>query len=145
MAGADGLVDRKAPGRQRRLSQDQLDQLARRLESGPELAQYGVVRWRLVDLWALVERRFGVRYQERGMGKLVRALGFSPVSARPQHPRSDPEAQAEFQKKLAERIAAAVGDKAGDKRLEIWFQDESRIGQKGELTRPSGAPTRPLR
>ncbi len=68
------------------------------LESGPDLAQDGVVRWRLVDLCALVERRFGVRYQERGMGKLVRALGFSRISARPQHPRSDPEAQAEFKK-----------------------------------------------
>lgn len=54
-----------------------------------------MVRWRLVDLCALVERRFGVRYQERGMGRLVAALGFTPISARPQHPKSAPEAQAE--------------------------------------------------
>lgn len=98
VAGADGLVDRKAPGRQRRLDPEQQRELARCLENGPELAQDGVVRWRLIDLCALVERRFGVRYQERGMGKLVRALGFSRVSARPQHPRSDTEAQAEFKK-----------------------------------------------
>lgn len=98
LAGADGLVDRKAPGRQRRLTQDQLDALARCLESGPELARDGVVRWRLADLCALVEARFGVRYQERGMGKLVRALGFSRISARAQHPKSDPQAQAEFKK-----------------------------------------------
>ena len=97
-AGADGLVDRKAPGRQRRLSQDQLDELALCLERGPAIERDAVVRWRLTDLCALVERRFGVRYQERGMGKLVRALGFSRVSARPQHPRSDPEAQAKFKK-----------------------------------------------
>ena len=97
-AGAAGLVDRKAPGRQRRLSALQQQELARCLESGPELARDGVARWRLVDLCALVERRFGVRYQERGMGKLVRALGFSRISARPQHPKSDPEAQAEFKK-----------------------------------------------
>jgi transposase len=97
-AGADGLVDRKAPGRQRRLSQDQLDELALCLERGPAIERDGVVRWRLADLCALVERRFGVCYQERGMGKLVRAPGFSRVSARPQHPRSDPEAQAEFKK-----------------------------------------------
>lgn len=97
-AGPDGLVDRKAPGRQRRLEPEQQRELARCLENGPELTQDGVARWRLVDLCALVERRFGVRYQERGMGKLVRALGFSRVSARPQHPRSDPAAQAEFKK-----------------------------------------------
>ena len=99
-AGPDGLVDRKAPGRQRRLEPEQQRELARCLENGPELTQDGVARWRLVDLCALVERRFGVRYQERGMGKLVRALGFSRVSARPQHPRSDPAAQVEFKKNL---------------------------------------------
>jgi transposase len=99
-AGPSGLVDRKPPGRQRRLAPEQQRELARCLENGPELAQDGVARWRLADLCALVERRFGVRYQERGMGKLVRALGFSRVSARPQHPKSDPETQAEFKKNL---------------------------------------------
>ena len=112
-AGAEGLVARKAPGRQRQLSLEQQQELAHRLESGPETTQDGVVRWRLVDLCALsaaltsrrgigrrpmVERRFGIRYQERGMGKLVRALGFSRISARPQHPKSDPATQAEFKK-----------------------------------------------
>jgi transposase len=97
-AGPAGLFDRKAPGRRRQLSPEQQQELAHCLERGPELAQDGVVRWRLADLCALVERRFGVRYQERGMGKLVRALGFSRISARPQHPRSDPAAQAEFKK-----------------------------------------------
>jgi transposase len=92
-AGPDGLVDRKAPGRQRRLAPEQQQELARCLETGPDLAQDGVVRWRLVDLCALVERRFDVRYQERGLGKLVAALGFARISARPKHPRSAPKAQ----------------------------------------------------
>ena len=54
-AGPSGLVDRKAPGRQRRLDPEQKRELARCLENGPELAQDGVVRWRLIDLCALVE------------------------------------------------------------------------------------------
>ena len=99
-AGAEGLVDLKAPGRQRRLSLEQQQELAHSLESGPQLTRDGVVRWRLADLCVLVERRFGIRYQERGMGKLVRALGFSRVSARPRHPKSDPERQAQFKKNL---------------------------------------------
>jgi transposase len=52
-AGPMGLVDRKAPGRQRLLGPRQQQELARCLESGPELAQDGVVRWRLADLCAL--------------------------------------------------------------------------------------------
>ena len=52
--------------------------------------------------------------------------------------RSTPSPTLRFRpssKKLAERIAGAVGDKAAGRPLELWFQDESRIGQKGELTR----------
>jgi transposase len=135
-AGPSGLVDRKAPGRQRRLDPEQQRELARCLENGPELAQDGVARWRLVDLCALVERRFGVRYRERGMGKLARALGFSRISAR-RSTRSPTPSSKPSSKKLAARIAAAVGDQAQGRRLELWFQDESRIGQKGEPTRPS--------
>jgi transposase len=45
---------------------------------------------------------------------------------------------------LPELIAAVVGEKGRGKRLEIWFQDEARIGQKGELTRQWAARgTRP--
>ena len=97
-AGPAGLSSRKAPGRSARLTQPQLNELVGCLGVAPTVERDGVVRWRLVDLCALVERRFGVRYQERGMGKLVPALGFSRISARPQHPRSAPEAQAEFKK-----------------------------------------------
>ena len=97
-AGPDGWSTARRRAGSGGWTRSSSDELARCLENGPELAQDGVARWRLVDLCALVERRFGVRYQERGMGKLVRALGFSRVSARPQHPRSDPEAQAEFKK-----------------------------------------------
>ena len=32
-------------------------------------------------------------------------------------------------------MSRALPDHAGDKPLEIWFQDEARIGQKGTLTR----------
>ena len=32
-------------------------------------------------------------------------------------------------------MKAALPDEAQDKPLEIWFQDEARIGQKGTLTR----------
>ena len=39
-----------------------------------------------------------VSYQERGMGKILRSLGFSRISARPVHPQADPERQAEFKK-----------------------------------------------
>ena len=96
--GPGALCDRKAPGRSRRLDTAQLAELKARVEAGPEPTQDGLVRWRLADLCSWAEARFQVSYQERGMGKILRSLGFSRISARPVHPQADPERQAEFKK-----------------------------------------------
>ena len=76
----------------------QQQELAAIIDAGPDLAEHGVVRFRLCDLCALVEERFGVIYEERGLSKLIRRLGVRKISARPQHPKSDPDLQAEYKK-----------------------------------------------
>ena len=48
-----------------------------------------MVRWRRVDLQKLIAERFGVVYQERTIGKVLKDLGFSHISARPRHPMQD--------------------------------------------------------
>ncbi len=105
------------------------------IEAGPDLAEHGVVRFRLRDLCALVEERFGVTYGEQGLSKLIKNLGFHRISARPQHPKSEPEIQAEYKKKFHELVGDAVGDRAAECPIEIWFADKARVGQKGQLTR----------
>jgi len=42
--------------------------------------------------------RFGVDYHERSVGKLLAALGFSHISARPRHVGQDAEVMAAFKK-----------------------------------------------
>src|SRR5215211_7975094 len=73
-------------------------QLAEVVETGPERAVHGVVRWRRVDLQQIVAERFGVAYHERTIGKILKQLGFSHVSARPRHPAKDEETGAAFKK-----------------------------------------------
>ena len=60
--------------------------LTRLVETGPDRAVDSVVRWRRVDLQRLIGERFGVAYHERTVGKILKALGFAHVSARPRHP-----------------------------------------------------------
>jgi transposase len=96
--GPQGLKDDLARDKPRRLTAAQQAELAAIVETGPEHAVDGVVRWRRIDLKALVAERFGVEYHERTIGKLLKALGFSHVSARPRHPKQDGEVIAAFKK-----------------------------------------------
>jgi hypothetical protein len=53
---------------------------------------------------------------------------------RPRHPQSDAKAQADI-KNFTDLVRAAPPETAQDKPLEIWFQDDARVGQQGTLTR----------
>ena len=96
--GLAGLHDRPRPGRKPRLTPEQEAELATAVERGPDPDRDGVVRWRRVDLQALIEARFAVRLHERSVGKVPRRLGFARLSVRPEHPKADEAAREAFKK-----------------------------------------------
>jgi transposase len=96
--GLAGLENRKGRGRPSRLTTEQKAELAALVESGPDTEQDGVVRWRCADLKRRIEEMFGVKLHERTVGKQLKALGYVRLSVRPQHPKSDPQAQEAFKK-----------------------------------------------
>lgn len=87
--GTDGLQDIRGKGHAPRLSPDQIAAFATIVETGPDRTIDGVVRWRRIDLKRVIEERFGVVYHERTIGKLLKQIGFSHISARPHHPAQD--------------------------------------------------------
>lgn len=97
-AGVDGLRDRPRSGRRRRLNAEQLAELARLVEEGPDVAVHGVVRWRCIDLQAEIKARFAVELSERHIGRLLGQLKFTRLSVRPRHPQADEAAQQAFKK-----------------------------------------------
>lgn len=88
-----------------------------------------------------MRQRYGVALAENSVGRLLKELGFAPVSARTRRPRQDPEAN-EIRKKPIRPEKAA----------ELWFADETRIAQKnspvyqwiprGTRPTPAGRSTR---
>lgn len=102
--GPAGLKSRKAPGAARKLTPAQRAELAKIVEAGPDLRRDSVVRWRRIDLQALIERRFGVTYHERSVSRLLHELGFSHMSARPRHPQQDGERLEAYKKRLSPRF-----------------------------------------
>ena len=97
-AGPDGLFDNWTDGPTPRLSPEQLDELAKIVEKGPDRTVDGVVRWRRIDLKRVIAERFGVDYHARYVGKLLKKLGFSHISARPRHPAQDERIVEAFKK-----------------------------------------------
>jgi transposase len=80
------------------LTAEQQSDLAKLVETGPDRVVHGVLRWRRIDLQRVIRERFGVAYHERTVGKILRALGFSHISARPRHPAQDEGTIAAFKK-----------------------------------------------
>ena len=104
--GVDGLIDAKSPGRPPKLSVAQQEELRRLVEAGPDPDRDGVVRWRCVDLQRVLSERFEVDLSQVSLGRTLKRLGFSRISARPLHPAQDPEAIATFKKNFPGRRRA---------------------------------------
>ena len=95
--GPDGLSDQpRRHGPKPRLSAEQQAAVEEWVEQGADLERDGVVRWRRIDLQRRIQQTFDVSLHERTVGKLLRKLSFRRLSVRPQHPQSDPAAQASF-------------------------------------------------
>src|SRR4051794_12690217 len=91
--GVEGLRDRPRPGRPCALDEGPQAALKAMVLRGPDLARDGCVAWRARDLCTLAEERFGVRYGESGMLRLLKGLDLSWQKTRPIHPEADPRAQ----------------------------------------------------
>ena len=140
--GPDGLFNTAPPGRAAWLSDAQMAEFDSIVAAGPDPERDGVVRWRRCDLAALIEQRFGVVYAARSISALLARLGYVRISARPRHPGQDAEAIEAFKKNFPDRLSALVDERDAATDVEVWFQDEARIGQKkaAPVSGPSGEP-----
>ena len=85
--GPEGLKDDLAREKPRRLSATQQAELAEIVETGPDRAVDGVVRWRRIDLQRVIAERFGVqspRAHHRQAAEASRASRISAPAAAPQ-------------------------------------------------------------
>jgi putative transposase len=96
--GADGLINKSAPGAPGKLTGEHKAFLIRLVEAGPIPAVHGVVRWRACDLIMRLYEEFGISVSDATIYRALKELGFSHVSARPKAYKQDPEAIEVFKK-----------------------------------------------
>jgi transposase len=93
--GIGRLEPKPRPGRPTKLPRGREAELRARLDAGPRPSD-GVCTLRGKDVVAILEREFNVKYSLDGAYDLLDRLGYSCLSPRPLHERSDPAALAKF-------------------------------------------------
>jgi transposase len=99
-AGAGRSHRPQGRGQPPRLNEAHRAALAAILESGPIPAVHGVVRWRIVDLCQWIFEEFRVVVAEQTLSRVLRAMGYRKLSARPRH-HAQPEGAIEDFKKVS--------------------------------------------
>jgi transposase len=125
--GLAGLDDRRGREPQLPLSTEQEQAFRRRLEAGPT-AKEAVCSLRGKDFQRILAEEFNVLRSLPSVYWLLHRLGYSYLRPRPRHRKADPEALDKFKRSWSDRIKAIAAEHP-DKRLRVYFQDESRFGQ----------------
>ncbi|MDP6690941.1 MAG: IS630 family transposase [Alphaproteobacteria bacterium] len=133
--GPAGLIDAKAPGKLPKLDDSQRQALAEIVEAGPIPAIHGVVRWRLSDLRRWIWQEFGISMDETTVSRELKGMNFVKLTARPRHHAQNELLLDEFKKNFPARVAEIRAKLPADTEIELWWQDEARIGQKNGITR----------
>ena len=102
--GVAGLLTGKAPGPASKLTQAHQDELGAWIEAGPQAAGYTSGVWTGPMIGDLIEQRFGVRYHNHHVPRLLNQMGFSVQRPRKRLARADVEAQATWLRETLPRI-----------------------------------------
>ena len=131
--GLEGLHDRPKGYSPRRLTADEEAALAAVIIAGPEPERDGVCAWTRADLcrWLGGALRQDLPPLEHDPGST--ADGIFPPEGAPEPPAKGRRSAGALQKRGLRDILKATAAAHPDKRLQLWFQDEARVGNKGRV------------
>jgi transposase len=95
--GVDAIQPEPRPGRTPKLPREREPELVARLDAGPQPSDGGVCTLRGRDVVRILEQEFGVRYTLGGAYDLLQRLGYSCLTPRPLHEKSDPQQIEQFE------------------------------------------------
>jgi transposase len=128
----EGLIDKEGRGRKPRLAPSDEESFSRRLDCLQEQNEGG--RITVDDIQKLLAEEFNCNYSRSGVYALLDRLNIVWISGRSKHPKHSQEAIEQFKALFPEEVER-IQDKIDSDNIEIWWQDESRIGQQGSLSR----------
>jgi transposase len=132
--GPEGLVNKPSPGAPGKLTDEHKAYLARLIEEGPIPAIHGVVRWRACDLIMQLHEKFGISVSDDTIYPRLEGIGLLACERAAKSLQAGSGRYRCVQKNFALRVAEVREELAPGTPVEVWFQDEMRVGQKNKLT-----------
>ena len=130
--GIDALLEEAGRGRQKKLPKNQEEKFINEVKKAQDKRQGGRVTGK--DIQKLLIENFKIKYCLNSIYVLLDRLGFSWISCRSKHPKNSQEAIDGFKKDFPD-IVDKVKEKVNNQKIEVWWQDEMRVGQQGSLSR----------
>jgi len=128
----EGLIEKEGRGRKPRLCKEYEDLFRERLDEIQEAKKGG--RITVDDIQQLLANEFNCCYSRSGVYALLDRLDIVWISARSKHPKHSQEAIEQFKESFPEEVEQ-IKEKIESKKIEVWWQDECRVGQQGSLSR----------
>jgi transposase len=137
----EGLIEKEGRGQKPRLPKEKEEEFKDSLDNLHESKNGGRVT--VSDIQKLLADDFDCRYTRSGIYTLLDRINIVWISGRSKHPKHSEEAIEDFKETFPEE-ASRIKDKLEHDNIEVWWQDESRVGQQGSLSRVWAAKgTRP--
>jgi transposase len=105
--GIEALKESSGRGNNSKLNEDQIQWLRQRIEQGPQ-PEDKVCVFHAADIQRIIKKQFGIIYHVRSVRRVLKRLGYSYVSSRPEHPKGNPEKRETFKKKSVIRSGNSV-------------------------------------
>lgn len=131
--GIAGLFDQAKSGAPSKLSKEEQQIFKERVKKGP-LDHDKVSRFGGKELQTILKHEFNVEFSLSGIYALLHKNHLSWITPRPIHPKNDPKAMKAWLEENPNFISE-IKKTHPKKTIEIWFFDEARFGQKGNLYR----------
>ncbi|MBF0244585.1 MAG: IS630 family transposase [Planctomycetes bacterium] len=98
LEGLSGLIDEDRPGRPKRLTEEQIEDLQEIVRKDPAQNNILSAVWDGKTLSAFIRQRWGIEIGARQCQRMFRQWGFRLRKPRPQIARADPDRQEKFKK-----------------------------------------------
>jgi transposase len=131
--GLSGLFDKPGRGAKQKLSKKDEEAFKKAVFKLQKDRKGGRVKGE--DIRQLLIEKFNVHYSLNGVYELLKRLKIVWITGRSKHPKSDPKVQEEFKDNFSDLAKKELPENVETENVDIWFQDEARVGQQGTVTR----------